>query len=54
MRFITADHGVRKLKDAIGRDVLDRFDEVNIALASTTFAIVGLPPVRIEERFAAR
>lgn len=48
VRFIATEHGVREIKDAISRDVLDRFDEAGIALASATFAVVGLPPLRVE------
>ena len=48
VRFIVRDHGVREVKDQIGRDVLDRLDAAGIGLASSTYDIVGLPPIRIE------
>jgi small-conductance mechanosensitive channel len=48
LRFIAEDHGVRDLKDAMSRDILDRLNAMKIGIASTTFEIVGLPPVRIE------
>ena len=54
VRFIVAEHGVREVKDAVGRDVLDRFDAAGIGLASATIAIVGLPPLRVEGALGAR
>jgi hypothetical protein len=48
LRFVVEDHGVRDVKDAMSRDVLDRLNAMKIGIASTTFEIVGLPPVRIE------
>ena len=48
IRFIVRDHGVRELKDEISRDVLDQFDAAGIGIASATYDIVGLPPLRIE------
>jgi small-conductance mechanosensitive channel len=53
-RFITAEHGVREVKDAIGRDVLDAFDAAGIGLASATFEIVGLPPLRVDGALPVR
>lgn len=44
VRFITPDHGVRDVKDAMSRDVLAALDHAGIGLASATFEIVGLPP----------
>ncbi len=48
VRFITRTHGVRELKDAMSREILRGFDEAGIGIASTTFDIVGLPPLRIQ------
>ena len=48
VRFIVRDHGIRRLKDAMSRDILHALDEAGIGLASATFEIVGLPPLRIE------
>lgn len=47
VRFIAEDHGVRDLKDAMGRDILAALDEAGIGFAAATFEIVGLPPLRI-------
>jgi len=49
VRFIAKDHGIRGLKDAMSRDILKALDDAGIGLASATFEIVGLPPLRIED-----
>ncbi|MDC4204351.1 MAG: mechanosensitive ion channel [Candidatus Manganitrophus sp.] len=49
VRFIARDYGVRELKDAMSRDILKAFDEARIGVASATFEIVGLPPLRIQQ-----
>lgn len=48
VRFITEESGIRDLKDAMSRDILDALDEAGIGIASATFEIVGLPPLRVE------
>lgn len=48
VRFIARDHGVRELKDAMSREILAALDGAGIGIASATFDIVGLPPLRIE------
>lgn len=48
VRFLTLDHGVRSVKDAMARDILAAFDAAHISIASATYEIVGLPPLRIE------
>ncbi len=47
VRFLTGVYGVRDVKDEMSREVLDRLDEVGIGLASVTFEVVGLPPLRV-------
>lgn len=47
VRFIVPAHGVRDIKDAVARAVLQHFDDASIELASATYEIVGLPPVRV-------
>jgi small-conductance mechanosensitive channel len=47
VRFIVREHGIRDIKDAIARAVLQQFEEASIEVASATFAIVGLPAVRL-------
>ena len=40
------DHGVRRIKDALSRDVLARLEEAGIGIASATFEITRLPEVK--------
>jgi small-conductance mechanosensitive channel len=47
VRFIAEDHGVRKLKDAMSRTILDEFERSGINIASGTYDIVGLPEVKV-------
>lgn len=47
MRFLAPDHGTRRIKDRISRDVIAGLDEANIQIASGTYAIVQLPPIEI-------
>jgi small-conductance mechanosensitive channel len=49
VRFIAQDHAIRDLKDAMTRDILAGLDAAGIGIASATFDIVGLPPIRIEQ-----
>lgn len=48
VRFIVHDHGIRDVKNRISRRILDEFDRAGIEIASGTYDIVGLPPVRVE------
>jgi small-conductance mechanosensitive channel len=48
LRFIVPDRGIREIKDAMFRDILQRFKEAGISVASGTYDIVGLPPIRID------
>jgi small-conductance mechanosensitive channel len=47
VRFLAPAHGVREIKDAISRDILRGFDELGIEIASATFELAALPPVRV-------
>jgi small-conductance mechanosensitive channel len=49
VRFLAPDHGVRTIKDAMSRDILAALDEAKIGIASGTYAIVELPPIKVEE-----
>jgi len=49
VRFITEDHGARAAKDAMNREILAGFEREGIQIASTTIAIVRVPPVRIDQ-----
>jgi small-conductance mechanosensitive channel len=48
VRFVVRTHGVREVKDAMARSMLAELDAVGIGIASATFEIVGLPPLRVE------
>jgi small-conductance mechanosensitive channel len=47
VRFVAEDHGVRKLKDAMSRDILDGLDEAKIGIASGTYQVVGMPELKV-------
>jgi small-conductance mechanosensitive channel len=48
LRFVTRERGVREIKDAMSREILTALDAAGIEIASGTYEIVGLPPVRVE------
>ena len=48
LRFLAEARTVRGVKDAMTRDILTALDREKIELASGTYEIVGLPPVRVE------
>ena len=48
VRFIVGTHGVRNVKDAMSRYIVDELDQAGIGIASSTYDIVGFP--RIETR----
>ena len=54
VRFIARDHGTRELKDAMSREILAALDVAGIGIASSTFEVVGLPPLRLELRTSDR
>jgi small-conductance mechanosensitive channel len=48
VRFVAPTRGTRPIKDRISREILTKFDEAGITVASTTFGIREAPPLRIE------
>ena len=50
VRFLCKDHDIRGLKDRMSRDIIDNLDKAKIGIASGTYEIVGLPPIRVETR----
>ncbi len=48
VRFLTKSHDVRALKDRMSRFILTELDKAGIGIASSTFDIVGLPPLKLE------
>ncbi|WP_233222847.1 hypothetical protein [Chroococcidiopsis sp. CCALA 051] len=52
VRFVVREHGIRDLKDAVSRDILKAFDMAGIRIATTTYNVVGFPPLQIENSFS--
>lgn len=48
IRFLAPDHGIRRIKDQMSREILSRFDRAKIGIASGTYAIVEVPPLKVE------
>lgn len=48
VRFLTRTHDIRALKDQMSRDILAKLDEAKIGIASSTYDIVGFPPLHID------
>jgi small-conductance mechanosensitive channel len=49
VRFLVPDHCVRDIKDKISRSVLKALDDAQIGIASATYEIVGVPPLKLEQ-----
>lgn len=47
VRFLTAPYGVRALKDAMSREIIEAFDQAGIGIASGTYAVVEMPPLQV-------
>ena len=47
VRFIVPDHGTRKAKDAMSREILAKLNEAGIGIASTTIELCGTPTIRL-------
>jgi small-conductance mechanosensitive channel len=54
VRFICKTHGVRELKDAISREIIDKLDQAKIGIASGTYEIVGMPELKVDLKDAFR
>lgn len=48
LRFIARDYDIRGLKDKMTRDLVKAFEDAHLEIASGTYEIVGLPPLRVE------
>ncbi len=48
VRFVVEDHGIRELKNQISRDILDALDTAGIGIASATYDVVGMPPLKVQ------
>lgn len=47
VRFLAANHGIRRVKDHVSRDIIAALDEAKIGIASGTYAIVQMPPIEL-------
>jgi small-conductance mechanosensitive channel len=47
VRFVVGTHSIRGAKDAMSREIVERFEAEDIGIASATYDIVGLPPIEI-------
>jgi small-conductance mechanosensitive channel len=48
VRFLCREHDIRGLKDRMSREIADALDRAKIGIASSTYDIVGLPPIRVQ------
>jgi small-conductance mechanosensitive channel len=48
VRFLTPDHGTRMIKDRMSRDILSALDAAGIGIASATYEITAVPPLKLE------
>lgn len=48
LRFVCATHGVRELKDRMSREILDGMEQAGLGIASGTYAVVAMPPLRVK------
>ena len=48
VRFLSRPFAVREVKDKMSRRILSAFQEEGISMASATFEVVGMAPVRLE------
>ena len=47
LRFVVEEHGIRDIKDKMSRQIIDQLDAAGIGIASATYDIVGMPPLKI-------
>jgi small-conductance mechanosensitive channel len=48
VRFLAPDHGIRPIKDAMIRQILANLTKAKIEIASGTYAIVEVPPLKVD------
>ena len=48
LRFLVPDTGIRQIKSKMSRDILEQFDRASIAIASGTYEVVGMPPIKVQ------
>jgi len=48
VRFLVKDHDIRGLKDRMSREIIANLDKTGIGIASGTYEIVGMPPLKVD------
>lgn len=48
VRFICRDHDIRGLKDRMSREIKAKLSAAGIGIASSTYDIVGMPPIKVQ------
>lgn len=48
VRFITREYGIREIKDAMSREIIEAFDSAGIEIASSTHEITRVPTIEIK------
>ncbi|MGA8030171.1 MAG: mechanosensitive ion channel domain-containing protein [Bryobacteraceae bacterium] len=48
VRFIVPDSGIRSIKSKMSRQILEQLDQAGIGIASGTYEIVGMPPIKVQ------
>ena len=48
LRFLTTEHGVRDIKDRMSRSILKQLSDAGVGIASSTYDIVGMPPIKVK------
>ncbi len=49
VRFVVGTHRIRSVKDAMSRTIITELDRAGIGIASSTYDIVGFPPIEIRQ-----
>ncbi len=47
VRIITREYGVREVKDKMSREIVAEFNKAGLGIASSTYDIVGMPPISV-------
>lgn len=48
LRFIVPTSGIRQIKSDMSRDIIAALDQAGIGIASGTYEVVGMPPLKIQ------
>jgi small-conductance mechanosensitive channel len=48
VRFLCLDYGIRRVKDGMSRDILSQLETAGITIASSTYDVVGMPPLKVQ------